>query len=188
MVSVGTQISDRMRQQEEDTMQVYYDDCVELLDQGKDVTQQDAQFLNRQLNSMRWSNSGIRSALIKRLEDRKVYGSAAFDKVVDLMEPHEEEICAAAGKCLWYYTFELGGKAKECKFVLARSLNSKNNKNVGILYLVIDNYLITSPMRKLVSDSVRYLTDHDGYVIYSSEKSLIQTCPVFKASLQEKYK
>lgn len=175
MVSVGTQISDRMRQQEEDTMQVYYNDCVELLDPGKEVTQQDAQFLNSQLNSMRWSNSGIRSALIKKLEDGTVYGSAAFDKVVDLMEPHEAEIRAAAGKCLWYYTFELGGKAKECKFVLARALNSKNNKKVGILYLVIDNYLITSPMRKLVSDSVRYLTDQDGYVIYSSEKSLIQT-------------
>lgn len=175
MVSVGTQITDHMRQQEEITMQVYYDDCVELLDEGREITQQDAQFLNKQLNSMRWSNSGIRSALIKRSEDGKVYGNAAFDKVVDLMEPYEEEIRDAAGKCLWYYTFDLGGRAKECKFVLARALNSRNNKNVGILYLVIDNYLITSPMRKLVSDSDRYLTDQDGYVIYSSEKSQIQT-------------
>lgn len=173
MISTGTQISQTLRQIEDATMTVYYGDCVDLLSEERTLSEREIKGINSSLNTLRWSNSGIRAAYI--VDGDQVYGGVIFRDVIGIMKPHEEEILNAKGTCLWYWTYDLGGRAGECKFILARALNSEDQRQVGILYVVVDNYAVTSVIRNLTSSSVKYLTDASGSVIYSTDASQVRS-------------
>lgn len=173
MASVGGQIADVFREMEEDTMTFYYNGCVELLDKGSAMTEADEEQLEAVLYSFHFSGTGVLAVHIAS-ENGKTYSSGSYAEVISLMEPHREEIVDAGGASLWYSTGELYGRAMENKFILSRSLNSTSRKNVGTLYVVVDGKTVTEVFRQLTADySVRYFTDGEGNILYSSEKALV---------------
>ena len=174
MISTGTRINDLIGAKEKTTMQLYYDSCLDWMETPADLTEAQNERIDDALTAMRWSDTGMTAAYVKSLVDDTVWGGANYADVIRVMAPHEEAITSAGGRCQWYWTYELGGRAKECKFILARALNSRNRKNVAILYVVLSYNSITQPMRSLTSGSTQYLVAGDGMVLYCSDPDQIQ--------------
>ena len=168
MSSVGSQISKEIRSRKEDAMFVYYNNIVELLSQER-LEEIDKTAMEKQLSGSLFSNEGVYASCIIDREG-SVYGVGSYLSAVLYMESYQEELIAAGGKCRWYVTDELTGKAGENKYILARSLNNDGGEHVGFLYMVMGDNLVTDAFRQLNSDySVRYLVDEDGTILYSSD-------------------
>lgn len=177
MISVAAQINDRMKEKEMASLSIYYDGCADLL--AKDsLTETEKTIVTESLQSYIYSNSHTRAAyIVDRKHNRTYRGSTAHGQVLKLMEPMFEEIERENGRCQWYWTNELGGRATECKYILARSINDRREKNIAVLLLVFDNRLAAEPFQKLVSENERYLVDAEGHILYSSTNSRTGTLP-----------
>lgn len=171
MISVAAQINDRMKEKEMASLSIYYDGCADLL--AKDsLTETEETIVTESLQSYIYSNSHTRAAyIVDRKHNRTYKGNTAHGQVLKLMEPMFEEIERENGRCQWYWTNELGGRATECKYILARSINDRREKNIAILLLVFDNRLAAEPFQKFVSENERYLVDLEGHILYSSTNS-----------------
>ena len=141
---------------------------VELLSR-EELTESDEAVIEKQLTNSLFSNDGVSaSCIIDR--NGKIYGIGSYYSAVAHMEPYQEEVIEAGGKCCWYVTDRLSGKAGENKYILARSLNSEAGEHVGFLYMVMGDNLVTDAFRQLNSEySQRYLVDEDGTILYSAD-------------------
>lgn len=94
----------------------------------------------------------------------------------------------AGGRCLWYATDQLHGKSSENHYILARSLNSETEKNVGILYLILSDKMITDALGMVSTEYAEwYLTDVQGTVLYASDVSKMgKLLDVSMLSMKEK--
>lgn len=166
-------IHSAMLEREEDSMELYYAGCVELLGRDKALSKQEEQQILDVLSACCYSNTGVLAAYLE--VGQEVYHSGGnHSGVLSLMEPHKKEIVAAGGKCLWYVTDELYGKSYENNYILARSLNSEAEKNVGILYLVLNDKMLTDALGMLSTEyATWYLADLEGSVLYSSDISQV---------------
>lgn len=175
MISVAEQIDDRMKEKETASLSVYYDGCSSLLARDT-LTAEEEKIICESLRSNIYANSNTRAAyIVDRKHDKSYGGNTNHAQVTELMEPVYDEIEEAGGKCLWYWTHELGGRPTECRYILARSINHTNGESVGILLIVFDSRLVSEPFRKFVSENERYLVDQEGYVLYSSISSKVGT-------------
>lgn len=114
------------------------------------------------------ANSTLHGAYLITNEDT-LHGGGNYAEVLSEMEAHEEEIRNAGGRCLWFPSMEAHGRAGEYRFVMARSLNSRTEQNVGFLYLIFSNQTIQDLMAGTRSGNVeRLLTDKNGTVLYSN--------------------
>lgn len=169
MSSVGYQILRELKIREESSMFAYYDDIVEILAEGN-CTEEEQAIIKKRLTSSVYSTKGVvAGAIIGR--DGEVYGAGSYSKAVSFMEEYKDEVLAAGGRCCWYATNKLYGNADKNKYILARSLNNGQMEHVGFLYMIMGDTLVEDSFRQLKSDeSVRYLTDGDGRILYSSQE------------------
>lgn len=166
-------IHNSMLEREDDSMAFYYNGCVELLGKGKALGEDEERQITDQLSASSYSNTGVRAAYLKT--EQGVYHSGGnYSGVLTLMAPYEEKIVAAGGRCLWFATDKLYGKSHENNYILARSLNSRTEKNVGILYFVMSDKMVTDALGSASSDYTDlYLTQSDGTVLYASDKEQV---------------
>lgn len=149
-------------------MTLYYSGCVEMLVSENRIDDEDRKQIEAFLTACSIS-AGVRGAYIVT-SDQILCGTDTFPELIELMEPYETEIIQAGGACRWYPTNKLHGKANENRYIMARSLNAKKEKNVGILYLVIDDRIVTQTYSQMESElSTRYLTTYDGDILYCSD-------------------
>lgn len=170
MMVVGNQIKNTVREYEEDTMALYYNGSVELL--GKeDMSEQERRQIESSLISLCFSDTHVH-AMYLVTEKETFHSGSHYNKLFELMEPFRQELVEAGGACLWYPTNQLLGQEKENKYILARSLNSKEKKNVGILYMVLDDEMISKTYDQLRSQQIKkYLTTESGKILYTSEST-----------------
>ncbi|MFQ9395086.1 MAG: sensor histidine kinase [Lachnospiraceae bacterium] len=119
-----------------------------------------------------YSTDGVAAgAIIDR--NGKVYGVGNYSGAVSFMEEHQEEVLAAGGRCCWYVMNKMYGRSERDRYILARSLNDEKMQHVGFLYMVMSDSLVQDAFAQLQSDeAVRYLTDSEGRILYSSNKEL----------------
>lgn len=167
----GANIHKAMREREDDSMAVYYNDCVELLGKDKAFTELEKTEINHVLSAINYSNTGIVATYLEA-EGEIFHSGGNYSDIISIMEPYKDEIIDAGGKCCWYATSQLYGKANEYNYILARSLNNSKKKNVGILYLISSDKMILDSLGELSTEyATWYLTDGDGRIFYSSDSS-----------------
>lgn len=171
MSSVGYQISGELKSRMESSLFAYYNDVVELLS-GEELTESEKKLIEKRLTSNVYSTEGVAAgAIIDR--DGKVYGVGNYSGAVSFMEEHQEEVLAAGGRCCWYVMNKMYGRSERNRYILARSLNDEKMQHVGFLYMVMSDSLVQDAFDQLQSDeAVRYLTDSEGRILYSSNKEL----------------
>ena len=169
MASVGYQISGELKNRMESSLFAYYNDIVELLS-GETLTESEEKLIEKRLNSSVYSIEGaVAGAIIDR--NGKVYRVGNDAMAVSFMEAHQEEVLAAGGRCCWYVMDRVYGRSEKNSYILARSLNNKEMQHVGFLYMVMSDSLVRDAFGQLQSDeAVRYLTDSEGRILYSSRK------------------
>lgn len=169
MASVGYQISGELKNRMESSLFAYYNDIVELLS-GETLTESEEKLIEKRLNSSVYSIEGaVAGAIIDR--NGKVYRVGNDAMAVSFMEAHQEEVLAAGGRCCWYVMSRVYGRSEKNSYILARSLNNKEMQHVGFLYMVMSDSLVQDAFGQLQSDeAVRYLTDSEGRILYSSRK------------------
>ena len=169
MASVGYQISGELKNRMESSLFAYYNDIVELLS-GETLTESEEKLIEKRLNSSVYSIEGaVAGAIIDR--NGKVYRVGNDAMAVSFMEAHQEEVLAAGGRCCWYVMSRVYGWSEKNSYILARSLNNKEMQHVGFLYMVMSDSLVQDAFGQLQSDeAVRYLTDSEGRILYSSRK------------------
>ncbi|SCG88257.1 Inner membrane protein ypdA [uncultured Clostridium sp.] len=169
MASVGYQISGELKNRMESSLFAYYNDIVELLS-GETLTESEEKLIEKRLNSSVYSIEGaVAGAIIDR--NGKVYRVGNDAMAVSFMESQQEEVLAAGGRCCWYVMSRVYGRSEKNSYILARSLNNKEMQHVGFLYMVMSDSLVQDAFGQLQSDeAVRYLTDSEGRILYSSRK------------------
>ncbi len=168
--AVGNQINTAVKQYEEDSMFLYYNGYVEYLEKETGVSETERKQIKNALISSSFTDTTVHAMYVVT-ENEVFHGGADYYLLQKIMEEHKQEIIDAGGACLWYPTNELMGNAQENKYVLARSLNSKSKKNVGILYMVIDDGMVKKAYDQLkATNSVTYLTTKEGKILYSSDE------------------
>lgn len=169
MATVGYQISGELKNRMESSLFAYYNDIVELLS-GETLTESEEKLIEKRLNSSVYSIEGaVAGAIIDR--NGKVYRVGNDAMAVSFMEAHQEEVLAAGGRCCWYVMSRVYGRSEKNSYILARSLNNKEMQHVGFLYMVMSDSLVQDAFGQLQSDeAVRYLTDSEGRILYSSRK------------------
>ena len=169
MASVGYQISGELKNRMESSLFAYYNDIVELLS-GETLTESEKKLIEKRLNSSVYSIEGaVAGAIIDR--NGKVYRVGNDAMAVSFMEAHQEEVLAAGGRCCWYVMSRVYGRSEKNSYILARSLNNKEMQHIGFLYMVMSDSLVQDAFGQLQSDeAVRYLTDSEGRILYSSRK------------------
>lgn len=167
LTAVTTQVKASMEKYEESTMSFYYNGGVEKLSGA--ISQTDKKAIEDNLSAICYSYNGIMSSYL--VSAGRVYHSyQTYSNLLEEMEQYQSKIIKDGGSCSWYPTSKLFGKANTNHYVMARSLNSSTKKNVGILYLVINDKMIADALKQLnMEDSVKYLVDMDGRILYSSD-------------------
>lgn len=169
LTAVTTQVKASMEKYEESTMSFYYNGGVEKLSGA--ISQTDKKAIEDNLSAICYSYNGIMSSYL--VSAGRVYHSyQTYSNLLEEMEQYQSKIIKDGGSCSWYPTSKLFGKANTNHYVMARSLNSSTKKNVGILYLVVNDNMIADALKQLnMEDSVKYLVDKDGMILYSSDTS-----------------
>ena len=166
---VESNIASALLASQEDTMSFYHGGYVELLSRTGTLSEEDRAVLEAALAAHCFSDTRVLSAYLLT-GGEVLYGGGNYPELLPLMEPFRKEIEAAGGRCLWYPTDQLRGKAGELHYVLARSLNSATEKNVGILYCILSDGMITDAYKQMTSEyASRFLTDGSGKILYASD-------------------
>lgn len=131
MISIGNQVGASLKTYEDSTMSLYYNGCVDMLENQE----ADREYIEATLAACCYSYSGIRAAYL--VSDGRVYynGAEKYGNLLQVMESHYKEIVANGGKYSWYATDELFGKHGSHHYILARTLNGKYEKNIGTLII-----------------------------------------------------
>ena len=162
-------IHSSMRAREEDTMSVYYNDCVDLLEKDHVLNDQDRDRINGILSAICYSNTEVTAAYLES-KGELFHSGGNYQNALTIMKPYKDDIIKAKGKCRWYATDKLHGNARQYDYILARSLNSTKEQSVGILYLVVSSKMIRDAFGELSAEYADwYLTDAQGAVFYSSD-------------------
>ncbi len=169
LTAVSTQVKASIEKYEESTMSLYYNGCVDLLSDNVDEAEEDT--IVAALAAICYSYNGIKSAYLEC--DGKVYHSyLSYSNLLDEMKPYRQEIIDAGGSSNWYPISNLYGKANTNHYVMARTLNSSTYKNIGILYLVINDSMVADALDQLkVDNSVKYLINKEGTILYCSDSN-----------------
>ena len=176
VAAAAANIHTSLKEREEDSLAVYYSGCVDMLGKDKKLTEGQKASIESAVKGIVYSNQGIKAAYVVS-EQGTFHSGGDYSGVLDLMEDHLSDIILAGGKSRWYVTDRLFGKAGSNLYILARSLNSPDEKNVGILYLVVSDKMVTDALGELSRDySEWYLSQEDGTVLYSSSRQRVGEC------------
>lgn len=169
---VGTQITDSMKNMEQKSMEFYYGDYLEWMESGHILTNVQKQQIQSKLDSIAQTNVLI-NAVVLRFPDGSIMDGGAFYSCLDT-EKYAEIIDDGEGSCFWFGPGDMGRSNKKT-YVLARSLNSKNQKNVAQIYYIFYENIVTDFIHQLNKDyRYNFIANEDGVVYYTSDDSIRQ--------------
>lgn len=156
-------------ERENDSMAIYYSGCIDYLEKNEKLTDQERKTLTGQLEAMKYANTGVLAAYI--VTGTNTYHSGGdHSAVIASMKGKQDEILKAGGRCMWYTSNQYYRGPDKNLFIMARALNGKNRKNVGILYMLLSDRIVSDALGDLSEDySTWYLTDSHGKILYASE-------------------
>ncbi len=167
--TLGSLTRDQIQDYEDLSMSVYTHEWIEWLDDDRDLSEDEMQQINSSLAAISSSDTSIHAVYLYS-KDREFMSGATYSRLLPIMEEYSDEIIATGGSCLWYPTRELMGNDGRMFYILARSLNSSEQKNVGILYMVVDDKVISNLINELTTDRTEiYLTNHQGTILQASK-------------------
>lgn len=102
MSSVGFQISKELKARKENSMSSYYNDIVEILSKDE-IDERDVSTIEKQLTANALSSDGVFAGCVIDKEGN-VYGTGSYTTVLSFMEPYQEEVLEAKGRCFWSVT------------------------------------------------------------------------------------
>ena len=165
MISIGNQVSSMLKTYEDSTMTLYYNGCVDMLEESEP----DEEYIESALAGLSYSYSGIRAIYLVGGGQIYYNGASQYNNLLEVMQSHNTEIVANGGKYAWFATDELFGKYGSNLYILARAINGKEEKNIGTLYYVIGDQMISNAFQKLqMDDCLKYMVDSEGKALYSS--------------------
>lgn len=170
MISVSNQVSSSLKTYEDSTMSLYHNGSIDQLESGM----ADRAFIESSLAACCYSYSGIKAAYLSSGDEIYFSGVQVYKDLSDILEKYSGEISEKGGRYVWLTTNELFGKASTRQYILARALNGREKKNIGILYYIISDQMITRAFNRLeIDDNIKYMLDTDGTVLFSSDKSMM---------------
>ena len=170
MISESNQVSSSLKTYEDSTMSLYHNGSIDQLESGN----ADRDFIEHSLAACCYSYSGIKAAYLSSGDEIYFSGTKVYKNLTDIMKKYSRDISEGGGKYMWFTSNELYGKASTRQYILARSLNGKEEKNIGILYYIISDQMIRRAFDRLqMEDNTKYMLDADGTVLYSSDKSAV---------------
>lgn len=170
MISVSNQVSSSLKTYEDSTMSLYHNGSIDQLESGK----MDRQFIEASLTACCYSYSGIKAACLSSGDEMYFSGVQVYNDISEILKKYSSEISERGGKYVWLTTNELFGKASSRQYILARALNGREKKNIGILYYIISDQMIRKAFERLqMEDNTKYMLDADGTVLFSSDKSMV---------------
>ncbi len=173
MNSVGMQITDIMKEYEECSMNLYYSGYVELLENADKLSADEKQKIESVLTSTCYSTDGVRAVYVTA-GNQIFRGGLDYFTVFQIIEPHKQEVRDAKEHVSGIIRTGSSEKKEKNRYIMARSLNSKNRKNVGMLYMVIDGNAISEVFSQLQNEEQdRYLVTEDGTVLYSTKTKML---------------
>lgn len=179
---VGNQIVEAMKSCEQKSMEFYYGDYLDWLEEGHVLQESERAQLQNKLNSIAQTDSLVYSVVL-RLSDGSVLCGGFYPGIdLDKYAPIVQE---GGGQCYWFGS-EMGQKAYRNTYVMARSLNSEKQKNVASIYYIYYENVITDSLNQL-NDAYRYhfLTDEDGRVYQASDESILQDARALELSVTD---
>ena len=166
MAAIKSEIDVLLEQYESMTMTLYYGGYVDRLAELEEGGR--AEEISGVLDGISFPDTHIHALYLKS-KGQVYHSGATYDEIFDAMEPHEQEILDAGGKCIWYPTDEMRGSADQKMYILARRLNSRDFEPVGIMYMVLDEKFISEVYSQLTGGyAEKYLTDGEGNILYSA--------------------
>ena len=170
LTSAATQIDSSTEKYREATMTLYYNGTVDLLDHPR--TPREEQQINASLSSLCYSYSGVIASYLVCGGDVYHQGVQQLPQMVKSMSPHMGEILRNDGRSVWYGINNIFPEyGSTYKYLLARSLNSSKRKNVAVLYLIVNDKMISSDQAAEGGSAVtKYMATPGGLILYSSEK------------------
>ena len=170
LTSAATQIDSSTEKYREATMTLYHNGTVDLLDHPR--TPSEEQQINASLSSLCYSYSGVIASYLICGDDVYHQGPINYSQVVESMSPHMGEILRNDGRSVWYEINNIFPEyGSTYKYLLARSLNSSKRKNVAVLYLIVNDKMISSDQVAEGGSAVtKYMATPEGLILYSSEK------------------
>lgn len=168
-------IRNALNEQEDNSMALYYNDCVDFLSKDLALNEQEKKKINDILNAECYSNTGVIAAYL--LTEQEIFHRGRnYEKILPILENYREEIVNANGACRWYATDDLYGKAYNNVFVLARSLNSRREDNVGLLFLILSDQMFDDAFGEVSTEYTDWcVTDLNGEVLYSTDAQKVGT-------------
>lgn len=165
MRSVCAQVENSMQMYEKSTMTLYYNGCIDMLEQEKP----NREVVQSALESCCYPYKDIVRAYIKSGDVIYHNGTNTYYNIWNVMDNYMDQIINKGGKPVWCVTGELFGRHNEKNYIMARKLNGKNGKDIGILCYIFGERLIKDAMQELRVDScVKYVIDKDGKELYNS--------------------
>ena len=117
------------------SLAIYHDTTVELL--NNELSPSEREIVAQSLNSIRISQSDIAAVYLEH--NGVVYHvGVEFRDFMTIVEPYRAQVVEEQGFPIWTVA-RLYPRRGTQNFIIARSLNSSTQRNVGILYLVLDS-------------------------------------------------
>lgn len=164
MQSIGNQVKASLEMYENSTMALYYSGCVDMLESGE----ADRQYIESTLAACSYPYKNIRAVFLKSGGEVYYDEANAYSTMPAIVELSEEMIAEQGGKSIWFAVNSIFGKRGTRNYVLARSLNGRQQKEVGTLYYVLGESLISQAFERLqMEGSLKYMIDSEGTTLYT---------------------
>ena len=150
-------------------MTLYLNKTVAILEK-KDLSAGDWDRIRVEMSNMCASNADMASMQIES-HDTMVHAGASNAKIVEYVNGKKEEIIAEGGRMIWlpesfYSPYPFG----TYKYVIARSLNTAEKKNLGIMYMTVDKEIFDNAFATInMEGATTYIIHPSGTVLYCSD-------------------
>lgn len=169
LASTQEQLNTAYNRYRDTSMTLYLNKTVAILEK-KDLSAGDWDRIRVEMSNMCASNADMASMQIDS-HDTMVHAGASNAKIVEYVNGKKEEIIAEGGRMIWlpesfYSPYPFG----TYKYVIARSLNTAEKKNLGIMYMTVDKEIFDNAFATInMEGATTYIIHPSGTVLYYSD-------------------
>ncbi|WP_276946010.1 sensor histidine kinase [Eisenbergiella massiliensis] len=169
LASTQEQLNTAYNRYRDTSMTLYLNKTVAILEK-KDLSAGEWDRIRVEMSNMCASNADMASMQIDS-HDTMVHAGTSNAKIVEYVNGKKEEIIAEGGRMIWlpesfYSPYPFG----TYKYVIARSLNTAEKKNLGIMYMTVDKEIFDNAFATInMEGATTYIIHPSGTVLYCSD-------------------
>lgn len=169
LASTQEQLNTAYNRYRDTSMTLYLNKTVAILEK-KDLSAGDWDRIRVEMSNMCASNADMASMQIDS-HDTMVHAGTSNAKIVEYVNGKKEEIIAEGGRMIWlpesfYSPYPFG----TYKYVIARSLNTAEKKNLGIMYMTVDKEIFDNAFATInMEGATTYIIHPSSTVLYCSD-------------------